>query len=44
LKCLRNLGVMNVFPPPGGPIAAMIIVSTMFLNGCLLSFLSYHPP
>jgi len=21
LTCLKNLGVINVFPPPGGPIA-----------------------
>ena len=44
LKCLWNLGVMNDRPPPGVPIAATIIVSTIFLKGCLLSRLSYHPP
>lgn len=44
LKCLWNLGVMNDLPPPGVPMEQTNIVSTMFLNGCLASLLSYQPP
>jgi len=31
MKCLSILGVTNVLPPPGGPIAAKMVISIMFL-------------
>lgn len=37
LKCLINLGVMLFLPPPGGPMAATIIMSTSWST--LVSFL-----
>ena len=39
LKCLRNLGVMGLRPPPGGPMAASNCMSTN--ESLLVSFLSY---
>jgi len=44
LKCLWKRGVMKVLPPPGGPIAEIIIVSMIVRNGCLGSLRSYQPP
>lgn len=41
LKCLINLGVINVRPPPGGPIADNTINLYNFIN--CKSFLLYHP-
>lgn len=32
LKCLTNLFVMKVLPPPGGPIAVKRIISSNFIN------------
>jgi hypothetical protein len=35
--------VITDLPPPGGPIAAKMNVSSILLNGFSLDFLSYHP-
>ena len=39
LKCLRNRGVIGLRPPPGGPIAAISMISTSFI--AVFSFKSY---
>lgn len=44
LTCLKNLGVINVLPPPGCPIAPTNIQSTNFLKGLSFSEKLYHPP
>lgn len=44
LQCLNILGVMNVLPPPGSPIAETNKTFCIFLNGFSLSFKSYQPP
>jgi len=41
LKCLVILGVMNVLPPPGGPIAQNNMISSSFMNDNALR--SYQP-
>lgn len=41
LKCLTNLAVIKVLPPPGGPIAAKQINLYNFIH--CKSFLLYHP-
>ena len=41
LKCLMNLGVTLVLPPPGGPKAVRIKMFSIFMN--CWSFLLYQP-
>ena len=43
-KCLKILAVINVLPPPGGPIALTRVQSVMNLKHFSLSLLSYQPP
>lgn len=44
LVCLKNLGVINVLPPPGGPIAPTKCKSYNYLQVLSFSLLSYQPP